>query len=568
MIATNALAGQSLALRLATWLERLCGLLVGVLLAGLLGVVLAAVAARYLFGSSIVGAEELALWLHVALVFAGLPLVSNGALAMRLDILAGRLGRRGQLACEIFGDAVVVHACLVFLFGARTVIEEIGGVSTVLGAPEGWRFVPVLFGAGAAVLLGWLRAWGHGRAIAGTLALLLGIGLYLVASFSAFEPLARPSVLAGGFALFALLIGAPLPHSLIAAASLAIPFGALLPEAAIVQNSVAGIGRFLLLAIPFFLLAGALMTAGGLAERLVALAATLVGHRRGGMAQTTLVTNLMISGMSGSSIADAAFGAKVLAPALVQSGYRPERAAAIVAATSILPNIVPPSIAFLILAAATDLSVGSLFAGGLAAGFLICLALALALYLLSGSVPGGAKAGQGARRKALLRAMPVIGLALVILFGIRFGVVTTTEAAGLAALYALLVALFIRRGAGAGTLAATFAEAGREAAAVGLLIGTAAPFVFMLAVDGLPRLVVDLFAGVSEPLAVLLLANLVLLVADERASMEQAIAAGAEIVQPADRQEWVESARTVWDAFADQLGGMQRIKAIRAEAAP
>lgn len=498
---------------LADWIERACACLTGLTLAALLAVVLTAAAARYLAGSSIAGSEELALWLHVALVFFGFPLVSTSVLAMRLDVLSGRLSPYGRAASDIFCNAVVVHASLVFLFGGLAVMERIGGVSTVLHLSESWRFAPVVAGAMAALVLGLVRALAAGQILAGTLALVLGIGLYLVASEGAFEPLARPSVLAGGFAFFALLIGAPLPHAMIAGASLAIPFGALLPEAAIVQNSVAGIGRFLLLAIPFFLLAGALMTAGGLAERLVALAASLVGHLRGGIAQTTLLTNFMVSGMSGSSIADAAFGAKVLAPALAAHGYRPERAAAIVAATSVLPNIIPPSIAFLILAVATNLSVGALFAGGLAAGLFLCLTLAVTLHLISKGVQSSPKAGTGARHRAFVAALPVIGLALVILFGIRLGVVATTEAAALAALYALLAALVLRRARAIGPLAAIFAEAGREAAAVGLLIGTVAPFVFLLAIDELPRLVAELFSELNGPLATLLVANLVLLTA-------------------------------------------------------
>ena len=528
----RALPAQSRAALFATWIERLCGLSVGVALAVLLSVVLASAAARYLLGSSLAGAEELALWLHVALVFLGFPLVSTSALAMRLDVLTDRLGPRARAASQSVCEAVVVHASLVFLFGGLAVMERIGGVSTVLLVPESWRFAPVAAGAAAGLLLGALRALADERLVGGTLALLLGIGLYVVASQGAFEPLPRPSVLAGGFAFFALLLGAPLPHALIAGASLAIPFGSLLPEPAIVQNSVAGIGRFLLLAIPFFLLAGSLMTAGGLAERLVTLAASLVGHLRGGMAQTTLITNFLISGMSGSSIADAAFGAKLLAPALARHGYRPERAAAIVAATSVLPNIVPPSIAFLILAVATDLSVGALFAGGLVAGILLCLMLAVTLHLISKGMPGAAKVGPEARGRAFVAALPVIGLALVILFGIRFGFVTTTEAAGLAALYALLAALVLRRMRGIGRIAGVFAVAGREAAAVGLLIAAAAPFVFLLAIDELPSLVAELFSELDRPLATLITANLILLAAGSVLDIGAAILLFAPLLMP------------------------------------
>ncbi|WP_185984582.1 TRAP transporter large permease subunit [Aureimonas mangrovi] len=522
---------QGAARHWADALEAAFSVAAGVVLALLLAVVAAATGARYLGGASLYGADELALWLHVALVFGALPLVSAGALAMRLDLLPSVVGESGRRLLAIVSEGIVVQACLVLLFGAVGVMGAIGGVSPVLGVPESWRFAPVVLGASGALVLMLLRSAGEGRLVDGLAALAIGIALHAFASFGVAGMLAHPSVAAGGFAFAALLAGAPLPHAVVAGASLAIPFGAMLPESAIVQNAVSGIGRFLLLAIPFFLLAGSLMTAGGLAERLVALARSFVGHWRGGMAQTVLGTNLLFSGLSGSSIADAAFGAKVLAPGLVKSGYAPERAGAIVAATAILPNIVPPSIAFLILAVATNLSVGALFAGGLAAGLFLAIVLGVTLHLVSRGVPGLDRAGPGARRAAFMRALPVLGLAIVIVLGIRFGFVTTTEAAALAALYALVVAFALKHG-GVRDITATFAQAGREAASVGLLIGAAAPLTFLLAVDDLPGLVASALSGIGGPLTVLLGANLMLLAAGMVLDIGAAILLMAPLLMP------------------------------------
>src|SRR5690606_36976151 len=140
---------------------------------------------------------------------------------------------------------------------------------------------------------------GVGRALA---ILAVGIALYLAAHHLQAVTLSAPSLAAGIAAAIGLVLGAPLPHTLLVGVSLATPFGALLPEPALVQNTVVGISKFLLLAIPFFLLAGEILTVGGLADRLVRFAATLVGHLRGGLAQTTLVSSVMFSGASGSSI--------------------------------------------------------------------------------------------------------------------------------------------------------------------------------------------------------------------------------------------------------------------------
>jgi tripartite ATP-independent transporter DctM subunit len=522
----------SLAACLANGMEQALGAVLGVLLAVLLAVVILAVALRYVLGTAILGTEELAIWLFTALVFLGMPLVSASAVALRLDALTDRLGVRGRAVAGAIGDGVVIHAAIVFLSGGSDVIALMGGTSTTLGLPEWIRFAAVPIGATLTLVLLLLRGATDGRLPSALAALAIGGGLYAAGHAGLFVRLDVPSLFAGAVALAWVLAGAPLPHALISALALAIPFGALLPEAAIVQTTGSGIGKFLLLAIPFFLLAGVLMHLGGLAERLIALAASLVGHRRGGIAQTTLLTNVMFSGVSGSSIADAAFGAKVLVPGLRAAGYGHERAAAIVAATSVLPNIIPPSIAFLILANAASLSVGALFTGGLVAGLVLAAVLAVTLHALGGVERGVRPPSTRRERLSAARAaLPVLGLVLVILLGIRFGIVTPTEAAAVAALYALVLGVVLRGTAG---FADAFVRSARDTAAVGLLIGTAAPFVFLLAVDRLPTAVAALFADLGGgPFLFLLVANLILLVAGCFLDIGAAILLFAPLLLPA-----------------------------------
>jgi tripartite ATP-independent transporter DctM subunit len=332
------------------------------------------------------------------------------------------------------------------------------------------------------------------------------------------------------------MLGAPLPHALLSALSLAVPLGSLLPLTGVLQTAVSGVSSFLLLAIPFFLLAGTLMLTGGLANRLVVLADTLVGHRRGGLAQTTLLTNVFFSGISGSSLADAAFGAKVLAPGLVARGYRPELAAAIVASTAVLPNILPPSVAFLMLAVATNLSIGALFVGGLVGGLFIALVFAITFRLIAPDTGSSIPASGAQRWVALRRASPVLGLGFIILLGIRLGVVTTTEASALAAGYALFLAwIFIRRSPRTGAaLTAAFMQAAREASAVGLLIGATAPFTFLLAVDQVPAALETWSQSVSgDPFTFLLFANVLLLIVGCPLEIGVAILLFAPLLMPA-----------------------------------
>ena len=482
------------------------------LLAALFLLVMASVTLRYAFGSGLIWSEELAIWLNVLLVAVGAPLAVTGVLAMRLDVVVRLLPASAQSACAVLADAVAVAAGLVLALGAAGVARSIGGISTVLQLPEWLPYAAVAAGGALTIVMLAGRTLQHDGAARAASVLGIGVLLYLATHYLPVARIETPSLAAGLIATIGLIVGAPLPHALIVGAAAAAAFGAALPEPALVQNTVNGIGKFLLLAIPFFLLAGGILTEGGLAQRLVNFASTLVGHLRGGLAQTTLVSSAMFSGASGSSIANAAFGAKVMVPELVRHGYPLPRAAAIVAATATLDNIVPPSIAFLILASATNLSVGALLVGGFVAGTVLAIALALGIHAITRNErPMHVRASASARGRAFLSSLPAIGLGVIVVVGIRFGIVTTTEASALAVAYALVVCLAMRSLKGR-ALAEAFRQAAIEAAAIGLLIGAAAPFAFLLAVDDVAAAAQAALGALgTSPWAVLLLANLLLL---------------------------------------------------------
>jgi tripartite ATP-independent transporter DctM subunit len=522
---------------LAAVLDRLSGALQWLgagILAVLFILVMTSVTLRYVFGSGLIWSEELAIWLNILLVAVGAPIAITGPLAMRLDVIVQILPVNLQKIARLIADGIAIDAGLILALGGADVVAAIGGTSTVLGLPEWLRFAAIVTGGGLMVFMLFGRTLvedGVGRALA---ILAVGIALYLAAHHLQAVTLSAPSLAAGIAAAIGLVLGAPLPHTLLVGVSLATPFGALLPEPALVQNTVVGISKFLLLAIPFFLLAGEILTVGGLADRLVRFAATLVGHLRGGLAQTTLVSSVMFSGASGSSIANAAFGAKVMVPALVAHGYRLPRAAAIVASTAMLDNIIPPSIAFLILATATNLSVGSLLVGGFVAGAVLALALGIGLYLTSRSdKPLRDRASGPERARAFMSSLPTIGLGVIVVVGIRFGIVTTTEASALAVAYALVVCLVMGSINGR-SMAEAFRNSATEAAAIGFLIGTATPFAFLLAVDRVSDLVTSLITAFGGgPFAVMLLANIVLLIAGLVLDIGAAILLLAPLLLPA-----------------------------------
>ncbi|MBB3406466.1 tripartite ATP-independent transporter DctM subunit [Rhizobium sp. BK316] len=500
-----------LAARILRAIEAVLGMAAASVLAVLLVMVLVTVCMRYFFAAGFIGAEDLGIWLHVLLIALGAPLSLNSALAMRLDVFVNMLPEQLRPATQIAADVFTVLSGLILSFGGSEIMTMLGGMSPTLGVPEWIRFG--FLGAGGALILIvlLLQRIAEGKALPVLVSFATGVALYAGIPLLTIELDWPPSIFLGLMAAIGLVLAAPLPHAFLAAAYIAIAFGSSLPEPAIVSSTVTGISKFLLLAIPFFLLAGGLLTASGVANQLVRFAAAMVGHRRAGLAQTTLLTSVLFSGASGSSVANAAFGASTFQPELVRHGYPPAKAAAIIAATSVLDNVIPPSIAFLILATATNLSVGSLLVGGFFAGGLMAICLAVAIHLTVRDQAPLPRATAAQRWQSAIQAIPAFGLGVIVVVGIRIGIVTTTEAAALAAFYTFLLGIDARLGVL--SLYAAFRQAAIEAAAIGLLIGTAGPFAFLLAVDDVSGLISNLMMALGgSALAVILLSNIILLV--------------------------------------------------------
>jgi len=522
----------STAARILTGVESTLGVIAAGALLVLLAVVLTNVGLRYFLRTGFVGSEELAIWLHVALIAIGAPLSLGSALAMRLDVFVRLLPQRSAPVIQSLADIFSVVASLILVSGGAKILIMLGGTSPTLGLPEWIRFV--FLGAGGALVLVVLvlRRFVEGHAFGALASILLGSAIYIVVPEIGFDIDLPPSLFLALIVALGLILAAPLAHAFLAAAYVAIAFGSSLPEPAIVSTTVTGISKFLLLAIPFFLLVGGLLTASGVANQLVRFATSMVGHRRAGLAQTTLLTSVLFSGASGSSVANAAFGASTFQPELVKHGYPPARAGAIIAATSVLDNVIPPSIAFLILAAVTNLSVGSLLVGGFFAGGLMAVCLAVAIHLTVCERVAQTRATGAERWKAAVSAIPAFGLGVIVVVGIRVGIVTTTEAAALAALYTVGLAVWAR--IGADSIFLSFRQAATEAAAIGLLIGTAGPFAFVLAVDDVSGLVtnfVTLLGG--SALAVIILSNVILLLVGLVLDIGAAIVLFGPILLPA-----------------------------------
>lgn len=247
-----------------------------------------------------------------------------------------------------------------------------------------------------------------------------------------------------GVMLVAFAMGVPVAYSLLVPSVLYLLHQGV-PLYVIPQKMANGVESFPLLAVPFFIAAGELMNTGGVTRRLVNLASTTVGHITGGLAHVAIVSNMIMAGMSGSALADAAGTGRVLIPAMVEEKYSKPFAAAIVGAAGTIGPIIPPSIGFVLYGFIASTSVGRLFLGGIIPGILMGLFLMGAAYIVSKrrDYPRHQRAAFRQFLLALESAAWALFMPVLIIGGILSGVFTPTEAAGVAAIYGLFVGFFI-----------------------------------------------------------------------------------------------------------------------------
>ncbi|HNT39958.1 MAG TPA: TRAP transporter large permease subunit [Rubrivivax sp.] len=215
----------------------------------------------------------------------------------------------------------------------------------------------------------------------------------------------------------------------------------------VAQNAIAGADNFVLMAVPFFILAGEFMNAGGLSKRIVEMAGAFVGHLRGGLGYVAIFAGILLASLSGSAVADTAALAAILVPMMRQAGYEPTRACGLMAAGGIIAPVIPPSIGFLIFGVVANLSITRLFLAGIVPGIMMGLVLIAAWWIVARrqQVSVAARVPWARRLRILGRGGWALMLPVIIIGGLRSGVFTPTESAVVAAAYALFVGLVVYR---------------------------------------------------------------------------------------------------------------------------
>ncbi len=300
-----------------------------------------------------------------------------------------------------------------------------------------------------------------------------------------------------GSLLIAMAIGIPIAYSLLLSGIALMWHLDLFDAQILAQNVINGADSFPLLAVPFFMLAGEIMNVGGLSKRIVKLALAVVGHVPGGLGYVAIMAAVILAAVSGSAVADAAALASLLLPMMVAAGHDRARSAGLIASAGIIAPVIPPSIGFVIFGVAANVSISKLFLAGIVPGVLLGIALAITWWWLvrREKVAPPARASRAEVLKALRESVWALGLPVIILVGLRMGVFTPTEAAVVAAVYALFVAMVVYRELSFRQLADIFQAAARTSAVVMFLVAAAMVSAWLITVADLPSKII----GMLEP---------------------------------------------------------------------
>ncbi|RVT81806.1 TRAP transporter large permease [Rhodobacteraceae bacterium CCMM004] len=324
------------------------------------------------------------------------------------------------------------------------------------------------------------------------------------------------SILFGVFFLL-LVIGTPILFALMGAALVVLQTNDLLSSQLVLQRIYAGLDSFPMLAIPFFMAAGALMERGGISRRLVNFSSYLVGWIRGGLGHVAVIASTIFAGISGSAVADTTAIGSTMIPMMKRRGFDPAFAASVVAASGVNGPVIPPSIPLVLYGVISGVSIGALFMGGIVPGLMMTVGLMVLIYVKASRGDWEVETepfSMSGLVRSFFSAIGALVMPLIIVGGILGGIFTATEAAVVATIYALIAGLFIYRELSLGQLPALFKSAALNTAVVMVIVGVANLVGYVLTIEQIPLALSNWFSDhITNALVLLLVINLLLLVA-------------------------------------------------------
>ena len=314
--------------------------------------------------------------------------------------------------------------------------------------------------------------------------------------------------------LGAMALGMPVAFALVICGLALMAHAGILDAQIVAGNMINGMDNFIFIAIPFFLLAGELMNAGGLSQRIVRLVLTLVGHKRGGLGYVTIIASIILGALSGSAIADAAAISAILLPMMRKAGYDANRSAGLIAASSVIAPVLPPSIGFVMLGAIGGISITKLFMAGIVPGLMMGVSLMLIWWWTNRHNNTGAMERVSAHEvvRAVVEGVWALMLPAIIIGGMRFGIFTPTEAAVVAVAYSLFVGVFVYRELDLKKIYHSLVIAAKTTSVVMFVVASAFISSWMITTADLPQQVAELLGPFMDRPTVLMLICVVLLI--------------------------------------------------------
>ena len=471
----------------------LMDVLLAIALLGQLGIMFTNVVTRYVFDYQNTWGQEISMITLTIIVFIGGAVAYARDRHMAVEVITCLLPGTWQRFLAAAVDWLIFFlTVMIGWLSLPLVSSRFEMMSPIIGMPEGWFMIPLPVGMTLMALIAVQRTWNRprGSAVAAGLAIAALIAVLVVAHnlWGPWGVNAPVLWLTFGAFVVLLVIGVPIGFVLAMTAMLFLYVAGQAPIKSVPQTMYGGILSYVLLSIPFFVYAGFIMTEGGLSRRLAEWVIAMVGRLPGGLLQVIVVAMYVVSGISGSKVADVAAVGSSMKGMLRRGGYDMGEAGAVLAASAIMGETIPPSFPMLVLGSITTLSVGALFMAGLmpAAFMAVCLMLLIHVRARKYAMPAGIAVPGREAARATLVAMPSFMVPLFLVGGIMAGVATPTEISSVAVVYALVLAVIFYREMGRRSFWNTVVQACTTSGMILFIISAAFAFSWSLSIVNLP----------------------------------------------------------------------------------
>lgn len=459
-------------------------------------------AMRALFNTSVVWANEVAEYSLTSLAFIGGAVAYHRGLHLVVRVGIDRLPARWQPYVECARHYFVLAVAVLGLGWAVPMWREAWtDLTVVLQIQKSWTLLPFFIGMGLTAIFALAELRRHTakeNLVAGAGVAVLALAWFVIQHATGPWDGTAGIAFALGLLLVLVFAGVPIAYVLSVTAYTFI-YSAGNDPMAVSLGMSNGISSFILLAVPFFILAGNVMTDGGLTRPLADWVTGMVGRMRGGLLQALVVAMYIFSGISGSKIADVAAIGTTLKGMLKEQGYDPAESAAVLSAAGIMGETIPPSLVMMVLASITTLSVATFFVAGVvpAAVLGLCLMFLIQRRAKKHDWPRCPAISWPERMRLSVRALPALLVPVILIIGIVGGIATTTEVSSFAVVFSILVSVFVYRGMNFRTFVRTLAASGAMAGMVLLMVSAGSAFSWTLAVSGLQYVVSSLLAAMG-----------------------------------------------------------------------